>query len=93
MSLPSLRKKKYELNNLLRTRNYRYFDIQVKCFLASELTLSNWKCRSAIDFGWFWVIDINENNLELLIAKAIIWSDMQFQTIGSLSTFFRMLAF
>ena len=29
MSLPSLWKKKYELNNLLRTRNYRYLDTQV----------------------------------------------------------------
>ena len=51
------------------------------------------KGSNTIDFGWFWAIDTNENNLELLIAKAIIWSEMQFQTICSLSTFFHMLAF
>ena len=42
------------------------------------------KGSNAIDFGWFWTIDTNENNVELLIAKAIIWSEMQFQTICSL---------
>ena len=34
MSLPSLWKKKYELNNLLRTRSHRYLDIQVTCLYS-----------------------------------------------------------
>ena len=71
MNLPSLWMKKFELNNLLRIRNYRHLDItKWSVFIASKLTLRNWESKKtkmftiitgskATDFGWFRAIDKN----------------------------------